>query len=124
MTTDRVIVSVDSEQVAIVSKMGNVVDMLPVVLSLVKVAVAVIFIEYDPASEKSVLSALKSNLVCESTKVSQVGKAEPSDLVAVCESVNEDDCEFGEIVKYTYENERGEPKIAYVKPDKDGGATS
>ncbi len=56
--------------------------------------------------------------------MSQVGKAEPSDLVAVCESVNEDDCEFGEIVKYTYENERGEPKIAYVKPDKDGGATS
>jgi hypothetical protein len=61
VTTDRVIVSVDSEQVAIVSKMGNVVDMLPVVLSLVKVAVAVIFIEYDPASEKSVLSALKLN---------------------------------------------------------------
>jgi hypothetical protein len=43
--------------------------------------------------------------------VSQVGKAEPSDFVTACDSVNEDDWEFGEIVKYAYENLRGDPKI-------------
>ncbi len=61
VTTDRVIVSVDSEQVAIVRLMRNAVDLQPVVLSLIKVAVAAILIVYDPASEEAVLTAMKSN---------------------------------------------------------------
>ncbi len=42
MTTDRVIVSVDNEQEEIVSTTVNVVDRILVVLSIVKVAVAVV----------------------------------------------------------------------------------
>jgi hypothetical protein len=41
--------------------MGNVIERLLVVLSLVKIAVAVILIEYDPASVETVLTAVKSN---------------------------------------------------------------
>ena len=53
-----------------------------------KVAVAVILIVYEPTSAESELTAVKSNEDPESTKVSQVGKAVPSDFVAICESVN------------------------------------
>jgi hypothetical protein len=42
VTTDRVIVSVDNEQEEIVSTTVNVVDRILVVLSIVKVAVAVV----------------------------------------------------------------------------------
>jgi hypothetical protein len=38
--------------------------------------------------------------------VSQVGKADPSDFVTACESVNKDDWELGKIVKYADENVR------------------
>ncbi len=48
----------------------------------------------------------------------------PSDFVAACESVNEDDCELGEIVKYPNENVRAELKIVCVKPVNYVGATS
>ena len=41
--------------------MGIVVDRLLVVASLVKVAVAVILIVYEPTSEESELTAVKSN---------------------------------------------------------------
>ncbi len=37
---------------------------------------------YDPASVDVVLNAVKANKDPESAKVSQVGKAEPSDFVA------------------------------------------
>ncbi len=44
--------------------------------------------------------------------------------MAVCESVNKDDCELGEIVKYANENVRAEPKIVYDWTAKAVGATS
>jgi hypothetical protein len=45
--------------------------------------------------------------------VSQVGEADPSDFVTACKSVNEDDSELGEIVKYADENVRAELKMMY-----------
>ncbi len=53
-----------------------------------------------------------------------MGKAEPSEFVAACESVNEDDCELGEIVKYANENVRAELKIVYDYAINYVGATS
>jgi hypothetical protein len=44
--------------------------------------------------------------------------------VTACKIVNEDDCELGEIMKYAYENVRGEPKIVYDWAAKAVGAIS
>jgi hypothetical protein len=66
---------------------------------------------YEPASELVVLTAVKSSQDPESTKVNQIGKAEPSDFVTTCESVIEGYWAADEIVNLADENLRGEPKI-------------
>ncbi len=81
-------------------------------LSLCKVAVAVTLIVYKPRSDYVELTAVKLNLDNKSTKVSQVGKAEPSDFAITVLRLNKDDCELGEMVKYGNENVRGALKIA------------
>ncbi len=62
MTTARVIIPGHCKQVAAVKTIVNVVErLLLVVLSLIKVAVAIILTIYDPASDCYVLIAVKSN---------------------------------------------------------------
>ena len=73
--------------------MGNVVDKLPEVLSAT-VAVAVIWIKYDPESVYLLLIAVKSRKDPESMNVSQVGNAVPSANVTAWVSVNYGYCEF------------------------------
>ena len=69
--------------------MENVlVRLLEAVLSLVKVAVALICIVQELVSAYVVLNAVKSNQDPESTKVSQVGLADPSYFATAYESVN------------------------------------
>ena len=75
-------------------------------------AVAVTLIVYEPTSAYVELTAVKLNLDSESTKVSQVGKAEPSNFVITVLRLNKDACSVGEMVKYGNENVRGALKIA------------